>query len=331
MKKNTSFLKMLAIPLILTLSSCQNESTDLTQDPSISTVSKDDYTKEELLKQGWKIVKVIKLNSDLSQLNSAKTTVTTPQPVPLTESHLRDLGYDVAFPAGITSLKSAFTRNNQTPDGIWFNSGLMVGNVNTDNYAGEQPNAQIKLGTPQISNKITTNLPDDVFTTNAVNQGNTESEIDVKYSEKTGYKTTWQRKISGSFKLGFKLGFKFAATVSGDVTTEVVVGGETTDGSETSHEITKESTYKAKVAPHSKKTIKVFTKMKSTTVDYTIPFSLTGTVRTNFQHEVDGHYFWSGDITSYSNFNPNIKSETGTAKAIEYLEITVVESPAQPL
>lgn len=165
--------------------------------------------------------------------------------------------------------------------------------------------------------------PDDVFTTIAANQGDTEAELTVKYSYKDGYKTSWQRKVSGSFKIGAKAEIKVPLVAKGEVSTEVLVGGDTTDGTENSHETTKESSYKVKVPPHSE------VEVKTTTIDYTISFSLTGSVRTNYNPTVDGHYFWSGQISAYPNFLRNIKSEIGTIKGTNCLEVNVVNSPAK--
>lgn len=331
MKKITIFLKTLVILPILMLSSCQNEATQLLQDSNSTTDQKTGSpTEEELLKQGWKLVQVIKPDIPLSKTStSAESSV--PDPIPLTQAHLKDLGYDINFAPGRNSIKGAFAIDDIVPDGIWFNSGLLV-DGNTDNYAGSHdPDAKIILGTPQLSNQEESSLPDDVYTTIATNNSDKETEITVKYTYKEGYKSTWQRKVSGSFKLGIKVGFKFADTVSGEVSSEITVGGETTDGTENSNETTKESAYKVTVPAHSQVKVNVFTKMRNTTVKYTIPYSISGLVRTNFYKPVQGHYFHAMDITQYPKFKPTITNEMGSTKVIKYLEVHVVNSQPEKL
>jgi len=97
----------------------------------------------------------------------------------------------------------------------------------------------------------------------------TEAQLTVKYSYKEGYKKTWQRKVLGSFKIGAKAEVKVPLVAKGEISTEVVVGGETVNGEENSHETTKESSYTVKVPPHSEVEVKAFTKIRTTTIDYT--------------------------------------------------------------
>lgn len=329
--KKLTICKMLAIFSVLLLNSCQNESNDLMQDVAPSETFEQKQaspSEEELLQKGWKLVEIIKPNQSRSTPFIAARS--TANPIPLTEGHLLDIGYDINTPSGRDNLKRAFGKSGQNADGIWFNSILQV-DANTANYMGPQPNVQISLGTPRVSNKQDGNMPDEVYTTIATNQGNTEAKLSVSYSYKEGYKTNWQRKTMGSFKLGVKAGFEVPLIGKGEVSAEVLVGGETANGTETSNETTKQSSYTVTVPPRSTVEVKAFTKIKTTTVDYTIPFTLTGSVRTNFNPTVDGHYFWSGDISNYPNFLPNIKSEMGTVKSINYVEVHVVSSPAKKI
>lgn len=332
MKKNSIISKSLIILPIVILSSCTNETLESVQqqDNADALMAKNarvsnNESANELIKKGWKVVKVIQLDQKSHTTKHSNES----KEISLTDAHLKDLGYDIKSNGDKHNLKKAFSYKDEIADGIWFNSNLSV-DANKDNYAGTKPDAKIKLGKPQISNKQDGDMPDEVFETEAVNQSNSETELTVKYGYKQGYKTSWQRKVSGTLKVGAKVGIDFAIAKA-EISTEVTVGGEKAHGEDTSNEKSIESSYKVKVPARSKVRVKVFTHMKYTSAEYTVPYSLSGTVRTNFKKKVDGHYFWANDIINYPSFKPNIKNESGATKVVNYIEVKVLNSPAEKL
>ena len=113
--------------------------------------------------------------------------------------------------------------------------------------------------------------------------------------------------------------------------TKVVVGGDTTEGTESSEEITQTSTYKTVVPAHSKKTISILTKVKGSSVEYFVPMKLSGNLLANFPSPVNGHYYWAFPVEDFPNFISNVHGESGIVKSVSNVSVTVMESPAQTI
>lgn len=344
MKKITIFLKTLVILPILMLSSCQNEATQLLQDSNSTTDQKTGSpTEEELLKQGWKLVRSIKLDPDLPKKTAAAKN-TLPDPIPLTKAHLKDMGYDIETSQGKSDLFGKFGFNNpvgyahlgltsSAAIGLYFSPNLNMDFPDNPMFIETAPNVKIIQGEPVLSSQLTTSLPDDVFTTVAYNNTDKETEVTVKYTYKKGHKTTWQRKVMGSYKVGAKTKFNFFA-LEVEVSAEVMVGGETADGTENTVEVSSETDYKVTVPAHSKVTVKAYNRVTSTTVNYTIPFSLTGNVAVVYNAiKTNGNdkAYIVFPITSFTNFTGGIQNETGDVKAVNYVQVDVIASAPEKL
>ncbi|HAO28843.1 MAG TPA: hypothetical protein DCQ68_16635 [Chryseobacterium indologenes] len=284
-------------------------------------------TEAEMLQKGWKIVDEFKLpespGTSLSISDGSKE-------ISFKANHLKDMGYDVNFSGERTRLKNIFAYSGQVPDGIIFNPDLSV-DGDTRNSAAS-PNVSVVLGTPDV--KIKTNgvdLPDDAYTTEAINNGDRESEITVTYSYKKGYSTSWKRTVSGSFEVGASVSVDIPLVAKATASTKVVVGGDTTEGTESSEEITQTSTYKTVVPAHSKKTISILTKVKGSSVEYFVPMKLSGNLLANFPSPVNGHYYWAFPVEDFPNFISNVHGESGIVKSVSNVSVTVMESPAQTI
>ncbi len=255
----------------------------------------------------------------------------------MTIEHLKNLGYDNQG-RGLDKLRKVFKKSGTLPEGIIFNSTLSVGSPNYNNYAGFDPNASLFVTGPETLEIPTEQSPDDVFVIEVVNASDEKVEEIAKYSYKQGFKTIWQRKFSGSVKLGYKAKVNLFVA-DAEVSTEVTIGGEITDGTETSNEVTKEADTKVIIPPHSKKTIRAFTKTVNKKVGYTVRTNINGHARTNYPLPVHhdaysgagNHYFWSDDLNEYPEFTIGVNAEKGEVTATKYLEVHVYISPAEPL
>ena len=293
-----------------------------------SEVKKVQLTEAEMLQKGWKIVDQFQL-SDYNRLGVNSST-NEEREIPFKANHLKDMGYDVSFSGEKTRLKNVFAYAGQVPDGIIFNPDLSV-DGDTRNTA-PNPNVSIVLGTPQVTIKTDgVDLPDNAYTTEAINNGDRESEITVSYSYKKGYATSWKRTVSGSFEVAASVSVDIPLVAKASASTKVVVGGDTTEGTENSEEITETSTYKTTVPAHSKKSISILTKLKGSSVEYFVPMKLNGRLQVNFPSPVNGHYYWAFPIENFPDFLSTIHGESGTVKSVSNVSVTVLESPAQTI
>lgn len=290
----------------------------------------------DLLKAGWTVVKDIKSsfsanNEDAYSKNGA---ISEEQKFKLTAQHLSQLGYDVNNPKAILE---KFIFRDIRPSGVNFNSELKVGDVSKQ----ETGDAHVLLGKPSI--EVVSKdfqMPDEAYVTEVINNGDKETTLTKKYTYKQGYKTTWQCKVNGSLKVGAKLSIGIPGDFfKGEVSTEVTVGGETTDGTETSTEKTIEDAIQVPVPAHSKVKVAIITKITKSTVKYSVPMSIKGIAWANYYTRVDNHYFWglpaSGiDNSSFSNYgltHGNLTSESGEAASIVSVETKIIISKAEPL
>lgn len=327
MKKHTHFI--LSALFLLSFASCSEDEMNNEEDSgNYNTVRKSVLTKEEMLRRGWKIVNEFKLSpSTLKEDNK----VSKNEEIPFTANHLTNLGYNIDNPTERQNLKNAFAYYGTIPDGLIFNSNLSI-DGNTQNQVPNSSNVSIIVGTPSVTVKTNgLDLPDDSYTTEVFNNGNHNSEITVTYQYKSGYRTTWQRTVSGSFELGAKATVGIPLIGNTEVSTKITVGGQTANGSDNSEEIVQTSTYKTFVPAHSKKSIAVVTKLKGSSVDYFIPITLNGRFKANFPSPVNGHYFWGFPIENFSTFLSSVKGESGVAKSVSNISVTIIESPAEPL
>ncbi|CAI8845371.1 hypothetical protein [Chryseobacterium sp. IT-36CA2] len=327
-KKINSFWFLL---LMFSVSCSRDEVSAMNDDSAkvnAADVKKSQLTEAEMLQKGWKIVDEFTL-SDNNNL-SVKSSTNEEREIPFKPNHLKDIGYDISYSGERTRLKNVFAYGGQVPDGIIFNPDLSV-DGDARNTA-PNPNVSIVLGTPQVTVKTDgIDLPDNAYTTEAINNGDRESEITVSYSYKKGYSTSWKRTVSGSFEVAASVSVDIPLVAKASASTKVVVGGDTTEGTENSEEITETSTYKTIVPAHSKKIISILTKLKGSSVEYFVPMKLNGRLQANFPSPVNGHYYWAFPIEDFPNFLSDIHGESGTVKSVSNVSVTVMESPAQSI
>lgn len=321
-----------AVLLLFSISCSRDEVSSINDDSekaNYTDVNKRQLTEGEMLQKGWKIVNEFTLPDQNSQSLNYRLAKEERE-IPFKANHLKDMGYDINFSGEKTRLKNIFAYSGQVPDGIIFNPDLTV-DGDTRNTA-PNPNVTIVLGTPQVTVKTDgVDLPDNAYTTEAINNGDRESEITVSYSYKKGYSTSWKRTVSGSFEVAASVSVDIPLVAKASASTKVVVGGDTTEGTENSEEITETSTYKAIVPAHSKKTISILTKLKGSSVEYFVPMKLNGRLQANFASPVNGHYYWALPIESFPNFLSGIHGESGTVKSVSNVSVTVLESPAEKI
>lgn len=332
--------------LVLYVSSCkENDNLDYTK-PTLTSedlkrgLKSSTITEADLLKSGWTLVKDIKSpfyteNTDGRPKTGQKNGATSgDQEISLTANHLSQLGYDVSNPKTILE---GFVYGSIRPDGVNFNSQLKVGSV-SDQQTG---NAYVLLGSPSI--KVLSDdleMPDEVYVSEVENNSAETITLSKKYTYKQGYKTTWQRKVSGSLKIGAKVTIGLPAdVVKGEVSTEITVGGETTDGTEDSTEKSIEDAVSVPVPPHSKVKVVIMTKIKKTTVNYSVPMSVKGRAWANYYKTVNGHYFWglpasgidSDGTSSYKLTHGKLTAESGEVSKISNVETKTFIGPSEPL
>jgi len=328
---NKKINSVLVLLLVFSVSCSRDEVSSVNDEPekmNYADVKSVQLTEAEMLQKGWKIGDEFKLpgNNSLKVNGSANEE----REIPFRANHLKDMGYDVSFSGEKTRLKNIFAYSGQVPDGIIFNPDLSVdGDVRN---TAPNPNVSIVLGTPEVTIKTDgVDLPDNAYTTEAINNGDRESEITVTYSYKKGYSTSWKRTVSGSFEVAASVSVDIPLVAKASASTKVVVGGDTTEGTESSEEITETSSYRTVVPAHSKKSISILTKLKGSSVEYFVPMKLTGRLQANFPSPVEGHYYWAFPIDSFPAFLSNIHGESGVVKSVSNVSVTVLESPAQKI
>nr|WP_315033039.1 ETX/MTX2 family pore-forming toxin [uncultured Chryseobacterium sp.] len=327
--------------VVLSVSSCTNNDNmdaipNSTSENLGAGLKRSNLSEADLLKAGWTIVKEIKspLLENTTASSQKNATTSAEQKFNLTAQHLDQLGYDVSNPQTILE---KFIYNGIRPDGVNFNSGLKVGSVSSQ----QTGDAYVLLGqaTTSVQSKDF-QMPDEVYVSDVVNDTDKEATFSKKYTYKQGYKTTWQRKISGSLKLGAKVSIGLPADlIKGEVSTEVTVGGETTDGTEASAEKTIEDNISVVVPARSKVQVAITTKITKTTVSYSVPMSIMGSAYANYYQKVNDHYFWghpaSGiDNSGKGNFGltkGKLTSEAGEAAKIASVETKVLLKKAEPI
>ena len=279
-----------------------------------------------MIKNGWQIVEEFKA-AHLLKSGAGPVLKNTEQEnnIPLTLDHLRQLGFNPDNDAGRIILRDLFRRNGVRPDGIVLSrSQYIEGGVVTSDVANGDIQAYVTTGSPIVTvDAKGIEYPDEVYTTEAINNANTSAKITVDYTYQSGYKTSWSRQVSGSFKLGAKGKIGIPFVTEGEVSTEIMIGGATTDGTESSNTKTIKSGYTADVPANSKVIITVLTKKKQSKVSYKVPMSITGQVSVNYPSTVDGHYFW------YDNANillKNPKAEEGVAQGVENITTQIIAS-----
>ncbi|MDR4891566.1 MULTISPECIES: hypothetical protein [unclassified Chryseobacterium] len=329
---NKKINSVLILLLAFSVSCSRDEVSSMNDDPekiNYADTKRAHLTQAEMLQKGWKVVDEFKLPGNNNQ-GINYTSTHEEREIPFKPNHLKDMGYDVSFSGERTRLKNVFAYAGQVPDGIIFNPDLSVdGDVRN---TAPNPNVSIVLGTPEVNIKTDgVDLPDNSYTTEAINNGDRESEITVTYSYKKGYSTSWKRTVSGSFEVAASVSVDIPLVAKASASTKVVVGGDTTEGTETSEEITETSSYKTIVPAHSKKSISILTKLKGSSVEYFVPMKLTGRLQANFPSPADGHYYWAFPIENFPDFLSNIHGESGIVKSVSNVSVTVMESPAQKI
>ncbi|MCS4300604.1 aerolysin family beta-barrel pore-forming toxin [Chryseobacterium sp. BIGb0232] len=342
MKKK--YLKFLYVGItVLSIVSCSRADSTSILENEKSTTPNNSITEKELLAQGWTIVKEINLIPELK--NRAKTSARSMEQsdikVPFTEKYLSQMGWDLSDTDNgrkeqqevIKQLKS-LTPGGSYPDpnGVLFTRDFALGRKNIKEEKNWwKADTYVLLGKPELVAKPNQlELPDEVFSTEVTNASNEDSEITVTYSYKTGYKYTWNTKFSGSLKIGSTLSFGIPLTAKGETTVEIMVGGEKSWGEDTTNEKTLTSSYKTKVPANSKKSIKVFTKMQGSEVNYTVPITINGTYvlcTPGYRYEINNM-----DITKGLLRDSSIPmNEQGVVKSVASSTVKILESPAVKL
>lgn len=341
MKKN--YLRSLYVGItVLSIVSCsRTDSTGMLENEKpINSNSVANKTEKELLAKGWTMVKEIDLMPDLKKSlkisTSAKSMEQSELKIPFTEKYLSQMGWDLSNRNDtneITKQLKSLTPGgeNPYPFGVIFTPSFAL-NTNPKNERNWwKANTYVILGTPElIANPNQIELPDEVFATEVTNSSNEDSEITVTYSYKTGYRYFWNTKWSGSVKVSTSIGFKVEVLAEAKVNVEVMVGGEKSYGEDITQEKTLTSTYRTKVPANSKKSIRVFTKISGSEVNYKVPITVNGTYvlcTEGYKYEIN-----SRDITRGLLRDSSIPmDEEGIVKAIANTTIKILESPAVKL
>ncbi|PTT32390.1 hypothetical protein DBR28_15270 [Chryseobacterium sp. HMWF028] len=343
--KITSTLKTISVSFLIVfyVSSCaENESNDNIKPASVSEGNEAGLkslkvSEEDLLKSGWKLVKDAKSpfmskNTD-ERFNAQKNTATfAEQRFTLTAKHLEQLGYSVNSPKSIIE---KFIFKGVRPDGLKFNSGLKVDGVS---YQADG-DAYVLLGKPSIK-LIDDNLqmPDEVYITYVENNTNEAAVLKKKYTYKQGHHISWQRTISGSLSVSASCSIEIPMA-GAEVSTSVTIGGETTNGSDTSTEKTIESEVEVPVPANSKVKVAIVTKISKSSVNYSVPMSVYGNCVANFPKSVDGHYFHYFSAAGINNngdrnnglTNGELTSEAGKAESMSRVETKILISKPEVL
>ncbi|MCQ9637188.1 hypothetical protein MP477_19755 [Chryseobacterium sp. WG23] len=317
----------------------------LENEKPISSKNAGNKTEKELLARGWTLVKEIDLMPDLKKSlkisTSAKSMEQSDIKIPFTEKFLSQMGWDLSDTNNgraeiqeiIKQLKSLTPGGeNPNPDAVLFTRDFALNRKNIKEEKNWwKADTYVKLGKPElVANPNQLELPDEVFSTEVMNSSNEDSEITVTYSYKTGYKYTWNTKYSGSLKTSVTYKAGVPLVLEGQVTVEWIVGGEKSWGEDTTNEKTLTSSYKTKIPANSKKSIKVFTKMQSSEVNYTVPITVNGTYvlcTPGYRYEIN-----NSDITKGLLRDSSIPmDEKGIIKTIANSTVKILESPAVKL
>jgi hypothetical protein len=157
----------------------------------------------------------------------------------------------------------------------------------------------------------------------AVNQGDTEAEIQLAvtgaWSETTGWSTSITTGMSFSTEFSiegvFKMGTSFSVSVTAGAS-----GSKSVSRSST-------ATVSVKVPPRSQVKVDMVATMKKENMDFKAPISVSGMFGANFPDRVQGHYFWflgsteilpknSGEITGTIEGAAAFDVHTNIGKAI---------------
>ncbi|MCL7987032.1 aerolysin family beta-barrel pore-forming toxin [Sphingobacterium sp. lm-10] len=293
---------------------------------------------DEMIKDGWKLVDTYKATPATNQrwaFNQNLTSRVEQEKLPITYNLLKDMGYDIYTRRDLARLKIKTLLEGKRPDGLSFSSNLTT-EGSSHPTALERMGLEgiyIKLYPPQLEIlESSIGQPDEIFRVTAYNSSNQESTSEVDYSYKTGYKTTWQKQVNGSLKVGVKAEIGVPMLSKFETNAEVTIGKVNTDGGENSTETTRSSKYKATVPAHSKKTLVVITKRAKSSVRYTVQMSVFGSVGANYpvpvaRHGVPGWHYFHG-FSADTFFLPP-KSEQGVVNVLENFDVEIFESPAE--
>lgn len=323
-------LQKISLASILLLSiSCaddNNNDTDINEVHESKVVEQ--MTREEMLKNGGKILKEIRFDESLDSTNNSENK---PQKRSsfnrnenLTADHLRDLGYYIDYRFGKDLLKQDLTYNGHTPTGIRFSRSLCV---DCDRSNHRIPNVVITTGEAEVRIiKKGLSIPDFSFPTTAVNKTNEPAEITVGYEYKTGHKTTWKRVLGGSLKTTVKGNVQIPLIAKKEVSVEVGFTSSFEDSTEDNKEHTYKSSYKVIVPARSKVLVTAFTRRVESDVEYTIPIKLSGLVLLTYARRP----FRYIDISNIRNF-ANSGRETGVAHVIDNIGVEIIANRPQSL
>lgn len=280
---------------------------------------------DEMLKKGWSIVEEFKPLKRKVAVTELENISAQEQSIPMTLDHLRQIGYNPDDEAGRKRINELFIKDGIRPDGIALSPTEKIeGGVVPSEMSEETNRAFVKVGTPEVKvEEKGIEHPDEVYVTEAINQSDRTDKITVAYSYQKGYKTSWASQVTGSFKTGVKGKIIVPLVAEGEVSTEITVGGSTTNGTEDATTETISSTYAADVEPKSKVIITVLTKRKKSKVTYKVPMSITGRLSANYYTLVSDHYFWFYDANTLLK---DPIAEEGIVEAVENVTTEVMAS-----
>lgn len=326
---NCVVLFILSVLLLAPLVSCSREEENRTSPEQYGVVKKQ-MTEAEMLQKGWKIVKEHDLSINKIRI-IGKAPEASSKEIPLTQNHLKQLGYDISIPSKKRDLLSIFDADiNAT--GLGFTPDLIIGNPRPIGRPEKDPNVFISVGIPQVTQDADgIDLPDEISSKEFINPNDTPAEYTYTYTYtyKEGYRTTWQNKVNGSLKIGASAEISIPLIAGGEVTSEIMIGGEHTKGEDNTTERTVSDTYKTIIAPHSKKTITILRKSKESSIKYFVPIQLKGYMYMEYAFFPTIYAF--EDIEKYTKFTSKSTGTAGIAKSINHTKCTIMESKAEKL
>ncbi|WP_147473935.1 hypothetical protein [Chryseobacterium nematophagum] len=331
MKKTTNLI--LTLLLVLSFTSCSRDETNEGEPNKYSDNTQKRSVEEELLKKGWKIIDQFEVSASLPKEGISSHKImnkTNGKFIPLSDSHLKSIGYDIYTAAGRKKLKRDFAYMNIIPDGLEFNPLLSIDGHKGNNAPG-LANVSIFVGNPIVTPIEEPYFPSESFTTEVSNDSDQENSIEKSYEYKTGSVVNWNTEVNGSFELGTEGQVGIPFVTSGAISTKINIGGGFSEGGQESTEKTLNSKYIAKVPGKHKVKITIVTTSKKYSVNYFVPIGLEGFFKANFPSKVLGHYFYKFDIKHVYNFLQNINGQKGNATVVENQSVKIFQSPAEPI
>ena len=314
-------------------------------------------TQEDLVSEGWTIIKEIFPKKDIPKIpiNKSGSVVdvvsNTEKEIPFTSVHLKELGYDIGTFQSKDLLKNIFgVLVIFNPDFYFVNDrskqyenfmksvntcSICGGNVDKfiDKESRDKTNLFISVGTPQtIIEEKKIAIPDEIYGEQVVeNRGETPVKQTVKIGVKEGFSTRWDSKISTLFKLEVKASIGIPMVLGGELSTQIGIGSEFGFGENKSTEKTIEQSTEIVVPPHSRVKVVALTKKNATSVTYFVPVKLKGNIIASPQDVNEPQILDINDKSFKDFLSKNNGGEKGLLKVMEVVSSSLIVSPSEPL